>query len=382
MEPATLEFFETLALKSGSDIAKEIYEFVDKAGRHLGLRFDLTVGLTRYVTMHPNIPKPIRLAAYSVQWRYDEPQYGRYRSFYAWDIEIYGGEEVLSAAETILFANNFFSNLGLKNYSILVSDRRLIEKIIRYYSPEADVDSILRALDKWGKLEKESIIELISKAGGKNIDDMLNLLFNTAENELDSILSEYNEEKLNSLLSLLKNDLHLNNVKFDPSIVRGLDYYDGIVFEVREEKGHEIGSIVGGGNYSKLVTIFGGAINAFGAAGGVERLFLALERERIKPDVNKYPLIIVIPLKHKYINSSLKIAEEFRRKLNMMIESPVHYRSLKRSLQYANKMGADYAVFLGENELSKNKITLKNLKTKEEYFVSVSKAIDIIRSIE
>lgn len=380
MEPATLEFFETLALKSGSDIAKEIYEFKDKAGRHLGLRFDLTVGLTRYVTMHPDLPKPVRLAAYSIQWRYDEPQYGRYRSFYAWDIEIYGGEELFSAAETILFVNNFLSDLGLKNYAILISDRRLIEEIIRYYSPNADIEAILRALDKWGKLEKEGIIKLITEAGGKNVDDMLNLLFNATKQELISIVSKYGGGMLENLFSLLENDLNLNNVKFDPSIVRGLDYYDGIIFEVREEKGYEIGSIVGGGNYSKLVNIFGDTINAFGAAGGVERLLLALKKEGIKIMLNKLPLVIVIPLDYKYINLSLKIAEKLRESLRLVVESPIQFRSLRKSLYYANKIGADYAVFLGEHESSQDKVTLKNLKTRQEYFVTIPEAINIIES--
>ena len=380
MEPATLEFFETLALKSGPDIAKEIYEFRDKAGRHLGLRFDLTVGLTRYVTTHPDLPKPVRLASYSVQWRYDEPQYGRYRSFYAWDIEIYGGEELFSAAETILFTDNFLASTGLKKYVILFSDRRLIESIIRYYSPHADVEGILRALDKWGKLEKEEIIKLIEHSGGENIDDMLDLLFKGVAEEFSPFIQKYNLNILNELNSLLKNDLSLSNVRFDPSIVRGLDYYDGIVFEVRDEEKSDIGSIVGGGNYTKLVDIFGGSINAFGTAGGVERLLLALEKEKINISIVKPPLVIIIPLKHDYISSAIRVAEKVRHSSEITVESPVQYRSLRKAMQYANKINADYAIFIGEKETVHNKITLKNLKTREEYFTSISDALNIIHS--
>lgn len=380
MEPATIEFFETLSLKSGPDIAKEIYEFKDKAGRHLGLRFDLTVGLTRYVSMHPNLPKPIRLAAYSVQWRYDEPQFGRYRSFYAWDIEIYGGEELFSAAETILFTHNFLSYIGLKNFYILISDRRLVENIVKYYSPYADIESVLRALDKWGKIDKEEIIKLITQAGGENISDMLDLLFNSSEEEIYLLTEKYGSSILNDLYLFLKNDLELDNIKFDPSIVRGLDYYDGIVFEARAKKGSEIGSIVGGGNYSKLVNMFGGSLNAFGAAGGVERILLALEKEGKRKVSERLPTVVIIPLGTKYIKFSLMIAERLRGALELSINSPMQYRSVKKSLYYANKINADYAIFIGEKEVSQDKITLKNLKTREEYFINVLDIIKIIRS--
>ncbi len=378
MEPATLEFFETLSLKSGPDIAKEIYEFRDKADRHLGLRFDLTVGLTRYVVSHPEIPKPVRLAAYSVQWRYDEPQFGRYRSFYAWDVEIYGGEEVFSAAEVILLVDNLLSSIGLKSYGIHISDRRLVEKLIKYYSPKGDVAAIMRALDKWGKLDKNAIFSLIENAGGDNIDDMLSLLFDSKEDELLSIINRFGGNNLKRLYSLLKDELTISSVRLDPSIVRGLDYYDGIVFEVRDAKGKEIGSIVGGGSFSRLVTLFGGNMSAFGAAGGVERLLLALEKESIKIPLKKPPLVIVIPLESRFIPYSIKISEQLRSMTHARIESPVYHKSLKKFLQYANKVDADYAIFIGREEVSTGKITLRDMNKRVEYTLTINEVADML----
>ena len=380
MEPATIEFFEILSLKSGPDIAKEIYDFRDKAGRHLGLRFDLTVGLTRYVVSHPELPKPVRLAAYSVQWRYDEPQFGRYRSFYSWDVEIYGGEELYSASEVILLVNNLLKTLGLKSYEILISDRRLIENIIKFYSPNADALSIMHALDKWGRYDEKEVISLIKNAGGENIEDMLSLLFRSKEEEFFSIVDRYGGEVLSKLYSLLRDDFSLKTVKLDPSIVRGLDYYDGVVFEVRDKKGWEIGSLVGGGAFSHLVSLFGGNMTAFGAAGGVERMLLAVEKEGINIPI-KVPLsVIVIPLDKKFIPYSQYISEILRRRIYAVIEGPVQYRSLKKSLQYANRINADYAIFIGKNEMVSGKITLKNLRTREEHLVNVEDAVKILSS--
>jgi histidyl-tRNA synthetase len=378
MEPATLEFFETLSLKSGPDIANEIYEFKDKADRHLGLRFDLTVGLTRYVTSHPELPKPIRLAAYSVQWRYDEPQFGRYRSFYAWDIEIYGGNEIYSSAEVILLVDKLLKSIGLKHYEIRISDRRLVENVIKYFSPNGNVPAIMRALDKWGKIDKSEIISLINRAGGDNIDDMLSLLFESKESDFLSIINKFGGKILEKVYAILKDDLSVDRVRLDPSIVRGLDYYDGIVFEVKSKKGVEIGSIVGGGSFSKLVSLFGGDMNAFGAAGGVERLLLALEKEGVKIDLKKPPLVLVIPLEEELITYSIKLSEKLRDLSNARIESPVLYRSLKKYLQYANKITADYVIFIGKAEASTGKIKLRDMNKRMEYTVSIEEAAEIL----
>jgi histidyl-tRNA synthetase len=371
MEPATIEFFETLAMKSGPDISKEIYDFKDKAGRRLGLRFDLTVGLSRYVATHPELPKPIRLAAYSVQWRYDEPQFGRYRSFYAWDIEIFGGDEVFSAIETILFVNAFLRRVGLRRFEVLLSDRRFVENVIKYFSPKGDIFAIMRALDKWGKLKKDEIVSLIEKAGGENIDNIINLLFYCNEDEIMYLMDKFNAAKLKSLYQILVDEYKIGNVRIDPSIVRGLDYYDGIVFEVKDEVAKNLGAIVGGGNFSTLMKIFGSDLNAFGAAGGVERTLLALESEGVKIKKEDRPLIYIIPLDENYLPYSMKIADEIRSRYSVNVETPLLFKSLRKSLQYANKIDADYVIFIGKKEIASNKLKIKDLNKRKEYVLSL-----------
>ncbi len=364
MEPATIEFFETLALKSGPDVAKEIYEFKDKAGRHLGLRFDLTVGLTRYVASNPQLPKPIRLAAFSVQWRYDEPQFGRYRSFYAWDIEIYGGDEIYSATEVILFINDFLSKVGLNNFFIHISDRRFLENVIKQFSPNGDILGIMRALDKWGKIPEDEIIKLIKNSGGENVEDMIHTIF-YSENPID-LVEEYGGKTLSEVYAILRDELGLDNVILDPSIVRGLDYYDGLVFEVKVSDVKEVGAIVGGGAFKRLTELMGIDLNAIGAAGGIERLLLVMEKQGLIPLESRMKKIIVIPLSEEFIPFALKVSRDLRRICKATVYSPVMNRPLKGWLKYINKIGADYAIFIGEKEYKQNIITIKDLKTREE----------------
>ena len=150
MEPSSLELFETLAAKSGPGIKDEIYYFRDKSDRELGLRFDLTVGITRYVTSKRDLAPPVRLGAYSSVWRYDEPQYGRYRWFYQWDAELFGPSSAEADAEIIEFSSTLFKKLGT-NPLISIGSRKVIETFIRdkcKISEEAKILDMLRAIDK------------------------------------------------------------------------------------------------------------------------------------------------------------------------------------------------------------------------------------------
>ncbi len=376
MEPATIEFFDTLALKSGPDIANEIYEFYDKSGRHIALRFDLTVGLARYVVTHPELPKPVKLAAYSIQWRYDEPQFGRYRSFYAWDVEIFGGDEVYSAADVILFVNSFLSGLGLKDFEICISDRRLVEAIIKQYLPKSNVseeiiESVMRIIDKWGKLNEDEIVNRLLEYDISEPKQLIAELFKSTNY---SNFREYSESRpLDELYGFLRYEMGLNTVKIDLSIVRGLDYYDGIVFEVKVPRIKGLGSIVGGGNYKKLMEVFGGDINAFGAAGGVERLIIALESLNKdvfsqKTSIIKNP-IIILPTSEEYRKYAFKLAEELRPYVKYPIHTPVVFKGLSKSLRKISKLGFRYAVIIGKHEISNRIYKVKDLSSFKEYTV-------------
>ncbi len=370
MEPATIELFEVLSLKSGEEIRKEIYEFLDKGGRHLGLRFDLTVGITRYIVGRPEIPKPVKLGAYSVQWRYDEPQRGRYRSFYAWDIEIYGGEEKLSAIETIQFSYDMLSRSGLKDFFIYLSDRRMVENILRKKFNVKSPANIMRIMDKWGKKSENEMIKMLVEEDMKEDDakELIEFFF------LDKDESRFEKEDtlLFEIRDILRNDLNIRNVVINPGIVRGLDYYDGIVYEIRRDE--KALTLVGGGSYSTLVKLFGGDFSAFGAAGGVERLLMELKTNVKRTRSGVY----VIPIKNEYLIYAITTVRMLREE-GIRAEYPLSMRNIDKNVRYAVGSGYKYLAFIGEREIKEGIITIKDVETREERSVSVSELIKNIK---
>jgi len=172
MEPSPIELLSTLEAKSGPSISDEIYYFKDKAGRELGLRFDLTVGLTRYVTSRRDLQLPVKLCSFSSMWRYDEPQYGRYRWFYQWDAEIFGSKTVEADAEIIELTNLIFDRLGLKNCFVEIGDRKVVEEYVRREVNTSDEKLILEALRALDKLKKKSVPQIIEEYSSKGIDEI------------------------------------------------------------------------------------------------------------------------------------------------------------------------------------------------------------------
>lgn len=370
MEPATLEFFEILSLKSGEEIKNEIYEFLDKGGRHLGLRFDLTVGITRYVIGRPEIPKPVKLGAYSVQWRYDEPQRGRYRSFYAWDIEIYGGETSISAIETIQFANDMLIKSGLKNFHIYLSDRKLVENILTKKFKVKTPTNIMKIMDKWGKRDEDWIRKMFINEGlnKETANEIITFFF------IDKDETRFAGEKtmLYDIRDILKNDLKIYNVTINPGIVRGLDYYDGIVFEIRKSE-KEL-TLVGGGSYTTLVKLFGGNFSAFGAAGGVERLLMEIYKEKSKERSGVY----VIPIKPEYLNQVITVVRELRRE-GIRSEYPISQRNIDKNVKYAVGRGYRYIIFIGEKEIKQQGLTVKDVESGREKTMDLSELVKKVK---
>ncbi|RLI33696.1 histidine--tRNA ligase, partial [Candidatus Bathyarchaeota archaeon] len=293
VEPSPIESLEVLEAKSGPSIREEIYWFEDKGGRLLGLRFDLTVGLARMVAGRPDLAMPVKLAAVSNMWRYDEPQHGRYRCFYQWDAEIFGSSKPDADAEIVALSIDLLEALGLKEFEVRVSSRRLAEGFLNsigVVSPET-VESILRVIDKFRKLSSREFQEELLKAGlsqGQLENVMSFLEVQAPAKEALSRLQEFRSKggekfeqglrEVEETLEVLSSMGKTGKVLVDTTIVRGLDYYDGFVFEVYDRLEVGLGALVGGGRYDGLCKIYGRDLPATGAAGGIERTLLALEK--------------------------------------------------------------------------------------------------------
>jgi len=167
MEPGPLESLSVLRAKSGSQVDEQIYAFKDKADRDIGLRFDLTVGMTRNVASNKGLKPPIKLASYGGVWRYDEPQHARYRWFYQWDVEIFGDQSVEADAEVMDLCYNLFREVGLQDFSLEVGDRRVVEDYVKSMGVSSDekLMEMMRALDKVQKKTEEELVEEYSRKG-------------------------------------------------------------------------------------------------------------------------------------------------------------------------------------------------------------------------
>ncbi|MEK6834395.1 MAG: HisS family protein, partial [Thermoproteota archaeon] len=259
MEPSPIELLSVIETKSGPSIKNEIYYFKDKGDREVALRFDFTIGLTRYAVSQKSMKLPAKLSAFGGVWRYDEPQKGRYRFFHQWDVEIYGQPNLESDAEIIEFTSKFLSNLQLRNIIIGICDRELVESYAHqvFKSDSSEVTSdILRAVDKIQKKKKQEIMKEYEKKGYSSSDLEKILEFSQIRGTPEEIERKFdvkqlkNWDKLCQLFTSLKNR-QVDNVEINFGIVRGLDYYSGIVFEAFDSSS-DLGALVGGGRYDTL----------------------------------------------------------------------------------------------------------------------------------
>jgi len=366
MEPSPIELVSVIETKSGPSIKNEIYYFTDKGDREVALRFDFTIGLTRYAVSQKSMKLPAKLSAFGGVWRYDEPQKGRYRFFHQWDVEIYGQSNIESDAEIIEFTSKFLANLKLQNIIIDICDRELIEsyvsKVFKSNSPNL-VGDILRAVDKIQKKKKDEIIKEYQEKG-YSISDLEKILefskIKGAPEEIERKLDVKelkNWDKLRQLFTSLKNR-HVENIRINFGIVRGLDYYSGIVFEAFDSTS-DLGALVGGGRYDNLTKAFGREdLGATGVAGGVERIVYSLEKQGIDMNIKTSQIWIV------YINEEMQkiafnIVSQLREK-GIPTEADLGGKSLKKQMEMASN--SKYVIIVAPKEYSSKSVILRNMK--------------------
>jgi histidyl-tRNA synthetase len=371
MEPSPIEMLSTLETKSGTNISNEIYSFSDKGDRKVALRFDLTIGLTRFVAARRDLKMPAKLATFAGVWRYDEPQAGRYRYFHQWDIEIYGSFSHESDAEVIEFVSVFLKKLGLK-VSIEINDRQLMEEFVRHQLGIEDEYKILemfRAIDKVPKKGMNAVLEEYKdKIEYSTLHRLIDLstrngtIAKVVESQGD--LKELtNLTKLAELMDSLK-ARGVNNARVNLGIVRGLDYYSGLVFEAFDPS-LEMGALVGGGRYDRLTDAFGRRdIGATGAAGGVERIAIALQKHGILKSEPK-PLVYVAYTSDDIGERALELVSNLRNS-GVITDYDLQGRTLRKQLDDASTKGALITVIVAPDEIKYGQVTVRLMKDGSE----------------
>ena len=382
MEPSPLELLSTLEAKSGPSISNETYSFTDKGGRMIGLRFDLTVGLSRFVSQRRELKMPTKLASFGGVWRYDEPQFGRYRYFHQWDVEIFGSFSNEADSEIIEFVYKFLENLGL-GVVVEINHRQIIERFVREklgISAISTIGEMLRAVDKLSKRKPQQIYE--EYEGKLNLSKLRQLIefsnFRGKPEDCPEINILETFEGWKSTLEIFDSlkSRGVKNVQLNLGVVRGLDYYSGLVFEVFDPS-TAIGALVGGGRYDKLTEIFGRKdIGTTGAAGGVERILSAMRNHNLMKLKSK-PLIYVVYSSENVKNYAIRIVSDLRTS-GYTTDYDFQGRRIDKQINEAISRRASAIVVVDQDEIKNQIVTIRNSKGE----TSKHKITDLIKKMD
>ena len=357
-----------------SETFDEIFTLKDRGERNLGLRFELTLGLCRFVGMNPDLKLPFKRYEIGRVYRDGPIKLGRYREFWQCDVDIVGSKSVLADAEILAIVQDVFKKLDF-DIKIEVSNRKLLNGMLE----ECDVNSDLRiaAMISIDKLKRIGIDGVNKELEEKGINE-------ESIRKLNKILEieGSNENKLNKLKELIRNEqgkeglaeleemfsyLKSMNVGvvFNPTLARGLAYYTGPIYEVYLKDSKITSSVVGGGRYDEYIGNFLGGkkqIPATGLSFGLEPITEAIklkEKQRVKSVAKVY----VIPI--GVVKESLELIQKLR-KSGIKADMDVTGRGISKNLDYANSMGIPYVIFVGEKEIKSRKYKLKDMETGKE----------------
>jgi histidyl-tRNA synthetase len=356
LDTPAFEYLEVLTLKSGPAAEKEIYAFDDKGGRKLGLRFDLTSSTGRVVAAHPELPRPFYRYQIGKVWRYDRPQAGRYREFYQADCDIVGSYSLDCEVELLLMATEVLKDFGLDEYKLVINNRKILDAQVRASGIPADKKpDALRALDKLLKVGKDGMRDEFVKYGlsTEQFDSFYSTIVVETLDEAASKIGgdEVGQAGVRELRDIFAKAERLGfaaHLQFDWTLVRGLDYYTGPIFEAQAKTESGFGSFGGGGRYDDLVGLYGGqAQGAVGLSFGAERLIGLLE-ERGLGKGGAARAVLVAPL-GGHVEVAQQLALTLRR-AGVAARVVPAMKDRGAAFKYSTATGLDRVILVGPEE--------------------------------
>ena len=373
-----LEHEELYTRKQGEDIVKQLYNFEDKGSRKVSLRPEMTPSLARMVMSRAGVlPMPIKWFSIPQCWRYERTQKGRGREHYQWNVDVWGTNEISADAELFSVLVTFFESVGLTENEIVirVSSRKVLEEVLGSLGIEGDsFAQTCVIVDKMDKLSYEVINEQLSDLGHSK--EVISKIQSTLGiNSLETLKNtlEKDSEALNELQTLFEaiESYGISDwVEFDGSIVRGLAYYTGCVFEVNDREG-KFRAICGGGRYDKLLSTLGGKdLPATGFGFGDMVIMEVLAEKDLLPELLSGVEDVVIPLSPDLRNVAVKVASVLRSS-DRLVDLVLDDKKMKWAFKHAERIGATRFVLVGKEEWSRQKIKIKDLETGEETELSL-----------
>ena len=367
-ETPAFEYSEILEGKYGEE-EKLIYRFEDMGGRKLALRYDLTVPLVRmFSSNQPTLP--FKRYCISRVWRFDRPQKGRYREFWQCDVDTIGVSGMKADAEVAACAIDALNAIGLKNFEFRINNRKLLDGLLEKCGipKEKELDAF-RALDKLEKQGMEHVKKEFLERGVENGDRLLGMFsLKTLEEVEKEIGKNEGIDELRQILEYLKAMGLDKNVVLDLSMVRGLDYYTGPIFEVKEG---DYGSIAGGGRYDNLIgDLSGKSSPAVGISLGIERIAEVMREKKLLTERKTATEVYVLCADSESFAKALEITKTVR-SLGISAETDLLDRNFGNQMKYASKSNIPKVVIVGQRDLKQGNVTVKDMKTGEQKAVKV-----------
>lgn len=395
LQTASLEYAETLlGSHYTEDSLQELFGFLGPDEVNMALRYEFTLSLARYVASNPTLPLPFRRYQYGNVWRVDKPGPGRFREFMQFDIDIVGTKNLLADSEIIAAMETALAHLGVKNFKVRYSNRKILNGLIEYAGiPAEKAQDVMRVIDKLEKQGREAVVlELgpgrIDQSGDtirgvelettqiKKLEQFLDITetgnndpLGEAEKLLGNIeISKTGIEELRTISNYLENmSIDSSKIGIDLTIVRGLGYYTGPVFETTLLDLPDYGSVFSGGRYDNLVDRFlGRSIPAVGSSIGIDRLLAALLALDALPLEQSTSKVLVTVMDKERLADYLNILHDLR---NEGIPSEIFSgdtKNLTKQIKYGDKVGIPFAVIVGSEEYEKGLVTIKNLAAGRE----------------
>ena len=397
LDTPLLESAEILLAKGGGETEKQIYRF-QKGDSDLALRFDLTVPLAKYVALHANeLSFPFRRYQIGKVYRGERAQRGRFREFYQADIDIIGDGklDILNEAEIPSIIYTIFRRFGLRRFTIRVNNRKLLNGFYALLGLSEQAGDIMRTVDKLDKIGAEKVrVILIEDCGvsEEQADEILRFIAirGTNADVLDALQawSGKNEVFDTGLAELTAVAAQLSafgvpegNFAIDLTIARGLDYYTGTVYETTLDDHREIGSVCSGGRYDDLAAYYTDRkLPGVGISIGLTRLFYVLgEQGMLNDALPTAPAdCLLLPMTDD-LSAAVRLATALRQ-AGIRTQLYSEQKKFKAKMQYADKLGIPYVIFLGEDEIARGECSVKELRTGEQVSLPVDGAIAHIRA--
>ncbi len=393
LDTPVLEYSDVLLAKAGGETEKQIYRF-EKGDTDISLRFDLTVPLARFVSMHYNdLVFPFKRYQIGKVYRGERPQKGRFREFYQCDIDIIGENlSFINDAEILTIIYTLFKKLDFGKFTIKINNRKLLNGFFKGLGI-SDPSETIRIIDKLDKIGIEEVKKELKKISLN--DDQINKISEfikiqgTNEEIFDALTSlnidnEIFKEGLEELKYVTE---YLDKFKFDRdyykidlTIARGLDYYTGTVYETNLDEHPGIGSICSGGRYGGITKHYiEKEFDGIGISIGITRLFsVLLDLGIVKPKTKSLSKVLIVPFDESNISYSMSIAELLREK-DIICEVYYEDKQFKKKLNYANRLEIPYVIIIGSDEEKDKKATIKNMETGEQNTVSFEEITNYIK---